>query len=177
MSDLAGMVAHVAARVEKLKREEPVATLRSRPLYSKPTRPLAPALVAGARIVEVRFAGEDGALLVPREKATAEEAARLAAAAQKEGAAAVAVWCERNFHAGDYSHLEAARAKCPKLILIARDVVVDAWQLERIRAAGADAVELMPEILGPARLPVAAFARKMGLAPVVLGPGPTVRAL
>ena len=56
-------------------------------------------------------------------------------------------------------------------------MIVDAWQLERVRAAGADAVELIPELLGPARLPVAAFARKMGLAPVAVGPGLTVRAL
>ncbi len=177
MPDIAAMVAHVAKRVERLKAEEPVSKLHARPLYARVARPLAPALVPGAKVVEVRFTGDDGALLVPKEKATAEEAARLAAAAQKEGAAAVMIWCERNFHAGDYTHLEAARAKCPKLILIARDVIVDVWQLERARAAGADAVELIPEILGPARLPVAAFTRKLGLAPVAIDPGPKVRAL
>jgi indole-3-glycerol phosphate synthase len=177
MTDYAVMVAHVAKRVERLKKEEPVAVLHGRKLYSRPARDMAPAFAKGAKIVEVRFTGPDGALLVPKENATAEEAARQAAAAQKDGAAAVAIWCERNFHAGDYAHLEAAREKCPKLLLIARDVIVDAWQLERVRAAGADAVELIPEILGPARMPVAAFARKLGLAPVAFDPGPTVRAL
>lgn len=167
MSGLAGQAAHVARRVERLKREEPVAALRARPLYARPALDLAPLLLLGGKIAEVRFADPVSGLLVPRERATAEEAARLAAEAQRGGAAAAAIWVERNFHAGEYSHLEAARAACPGLPLIARDVVVDAWQLERCRAAGADGVELSPELLGPALAATAAAARELGLTPVV----------
>jgi indole-3-glycerol phosphate synthase len=173
VTSLAGMAAHVARRVERLKVEEPVESLRARPLYARLAHDLAPALKPGARITEVRFAEPGKGLLVIR--ATPEEAARLAYEAERQGAAAVAVWSERNFHAGDYSHIEAARADCPELLLIARDIVLDPWQLERCRAAGADAVELMPDVLGPALLTTAAAARNLGLTPVIFGPGLTVR--
>jgi len=169
------MAAHAAKRVARLKLAEPVETLRGRPLYARVAGEPAPAFAPGARIVEVRFADPESGLLVPSGSATAAEAARLAVAAEKEGAAAVGVWVERHFHAGDYAHLEAARAACPRLFLIARDLVLDPWQLERARAAGADAVELNPELLGPALGAVAAAARGLGLTPVIWGPGPTVR--
>ena len=175
MTGLSGMAAHAARRVDRLKREEPVEVLRGRPLYARVARDLAPALARGAKIVEVRFAEGGAGMLVPREFASAEEAARRAMAAEKDGAAAVAVWCERNFHAGDYAHLEAARAVCPDLLLIARDLILDSWQLERARAAGADAIELIPELLGPAFPATAAAVRGLGLTPVVIGPGLTAR--
>ena len=175
MTSLAGMAAHVARRVERLKKDEPVEALRGRPLYARVARPLPDFMKNGIHVSEIRFADPEGGLLVPRESATAEEAARRAVAARKDGAEVVAVWVERNFHAGDYSHLEAVRAACPDLVLIARDVVLDLWQLERVRAAGADAVELNPEVLGSALPATAAAARRLGLTPVAFGPGLTVR--
>ena len=173
MTGLSAMAAHVARRVDRLKKEEPVESLRARPLYARLARDLAPALAPGARIVEVRFAEPGKGLLVIR--ATPEEAARLSSEAERRGAAAVAIWVERNFHAGDYSHLEAARADCPELLLIARDVVIDPWQLERARAAGADALELIPAVLGPALAATAAAVRNLGLTPVTIDPDLTVR--
>lgn len=167
MSALGGMAAHAARRVERLKRDEPVESLRARPLYVRVPRAAAAALAPGAKVAELAFAAPERGLLVPREKATPEEAARFAAEAEKSGAVAVAVWVERNFHAGDYSHLEAAREACPRLILIARDVVVDPWQIERCRAAGADALELMPELLRETLPAVAAAVRALGLEPLV----------
>jgi indole-3-glycerol phosphate synthase len=161
------MAAHVARRVEKLKREEPVETLRGKSLYARLAQDLTPAFQPGARIVEVRFAGPTEGFLVPREGAVATEAARLCKAAQKDGAAAAAVWVERNFHAGDYAHLEAARAACPDFLLIARDIIVDPWQLERCRAAGADGVELSPDFLGAALPATIAVAKSLGLTPVI----------
>jgi indole-3-glycerol phosphate synthase len=175
VTGLAGMAAHVARRVERLKKETPVEALRARPLYARVAHELPEYFRRGARVAEVSFVDAQGGLLVPRESATPEEAARRAAAAQKDGADVVAIWVERNFHAGDYSHLEAARAACPGLVLIARDVVLDVWQLERARAAGADAVELSLEVLGPALPATAAAVRDLGLTPVTFGPGLTVR--
>ena len=175
MTGLAGVAAHVARRVERLKKDEPVEALRTRPSYARAALPLPDRFARGGSVVEVRFGDPAGGLLVPREKATPEEAAARAAAAQKDGATVVAVWVERNFHAGDWSHLEAARAACPDLVLIARDVVLDLWQIERARAAGADALELNPEVLGPALTATAAAVRKLGLTPVTFGPGLTVR--
>lgn len=175
MTALNAMAAHAAKRVARLKLSEPVETLRGRPLYGRMPLDPAPMLAPGAKLAEVRFADPESGLLVPREKATAEEAARRATEAAAAGAVAVGVWVERNFHAGDYAHLEAVRAACPGLLLIARDLILDPWQIERARAAGADAVELLPELLGPALATTAAAVRAHGLAPVVWGPGPTVR--
>jgi indole-3-glycerol phosphate synthase len=177
MTGLSGMAAHVARRVERLKKDEPLASVIARPLYARTVHEIPAAIKRGVRVAEIRFADPQGGLLVPRENATPEEAARRAVEAAGNGALAVAVWVERNFHAGDYSHLEAARAACPELCLIARDLVMDLWQIDRARAAGADAVELIPELLGPALDPIAAAVRKRGLAPVAFGPGPTVRVL
>lgn len=175
MTALAGIAAHVSRRVERLKKEEPVELLRMRPLYARAALPLPAHFSRGGRVAEVRFADPERGLLVPQGNATAQEAAARAATAQQGGAQAVAIWVERNFHAGDWSHVEAARAACPDLVLIARDVVLDLWQLERARAAGADAVELIPEVLGPALAATAAAARRLGLTPVTFGPGLTVR--
>jgi indole-3-glycerol phosphate synthase len=175
VTSLSGMAAHVARRVERLKKEEPAEKLRERPLYARAARPLPEPVARGGRVAEVRFADPERGRLVPEGSATAQEAAARAAAAQKEGVQAVAIWVERNFHAGDWSHLEAARAACPGLFLIARDVVLDLWQIERARAAGADAIELNPEVLGPALNAAAAAVRAAGLTPLAFGPGLTVR--
>jgi len=172
---LSGIAAHVSRRIERLKKEDPVELLRARPLYARAALPLPAHFVRGGLVAEVRFADPDRGLLVPQGNASPREAAARAAAAQKDGASAVAIWVERNFHAGDWSHLEAARAACPDLVLIARDIVLDLWQLERARAAGADALELVPEVLGPALPATAAAVRQLGLTPVTFGPGLMVR--
>jgi indole-3-glycerol phosphate synthase len=175
LSGLAGEAAHAARRVVRLKREEPIEALRARPMYARQARDLAPALIAGALIVEIRFADMEGGLIVPRESATPEEAARRASAAARSGAAAVAIWVERNFHAGDYTHLDAARTAEPELLLIARDLITDPWQIERCRAGGADAVELIPELLGSALVATAAAVRALGMEAVVFDRALTLR--
>ena len=169
---LAGAAAHAARRVQRLKREESVEALRSRPLWSRVAKPFPASM---NRIIEIRFADPERGLLVPREQATEFEAARLATEAARGGAAAVAVWVERNFHAGDYTHLDAVRTACPDLYVIARDLVVDTWQLERCRAGGADAIELIPELLGPALAATATATRELGLEAVVISPDLSIR--
>ncbi len=171
------MAAHSAKRVDRLKKEEPVESLRGRRFYARMSLDPSAALAPGAKIAEIRFADPDAGFLVPREKATPDEAARLAVEAEKSGAVAVGLWVDRHFHAGEHAHIEAARAACPKLFLIARDFVMDQWQIERARAAGADALELIPELLGPALPGVAAAVRALGLIPVIWEPGPSIRAL
>lgn len=158
------MAAHVGRRVERLKALASLDDLAAFPLFARVPRPFA--LPPAEHLFEVRFADAERGFLVPKEHATAEEAARLAAEAVANGAAVVAIWVERNFHAGDWDHLEAVRAALPDAALIARDVVVDPWQLARARAAGADGIELMPELLGPLLPAFAASARGLGLIPL-----------
>ena len=57
------------------------------------------------------------------------------------------------------------------------DYIVDAWQLERARAGGADAVLLIPELLGPHLERMAAFARALGLTPIAWDDGGAPRVL
>ncbi len=166
----AALAAHVGRRVERLKALASLDDLAALPLFARVPRPFA--LPPAGGLFEVRFADAERGFLVPKERATAEEAARLAAEAVAGGASVVAVWVERNFHAGDWEHLEAARAALPDAPLIARDVVVDPWQLARARAAGADGVELMPDLLGPLLGAFAASARGLGLTPLAWT-GPT----
>lgn len=158
------MAAHVGRRIERLKAMASLDDLAAFPLFARVPRPVV--LAPGADVFEVRFADAERGFLVPREKAVASEAARLAAEAAARGTSAVAVWVERNFHAGDWEHLEAVRAALPEAALLARDIVVDPWQLARARAAGADGIELLPDLLGSLLPAFAASARGLGLTPL-----------
>lgn len=158
------MAAHAARRVERLKISEPLETLRARPAYARVPRDFTPALEGP--IADLRFADPDRGLLVAGGEVSAENAARAAESAVADGAAAVAVWTERNFHAGDYAHLDAVRARCPDALVLMMDYVVDPWQVERARAGGADAVLLMPELLGPFLPRLVAAAKALELTPV-----------
>jgi indole-3-glycerol phosphate synthase len=160
---LVGIAAHVAQRVRRLSAETSLDDLAERPLYARVPRAVG---LTGAPVYEIRFADPEAGLLLPKEQATPEEAARRAVASR---AGTVAVWVERNFHAGDWTHLEAVRAALPDALIIARDYVVDPWQLVRARAAGADGIELVQPVLGPAFLAFAAAAREIGLTPLSWG--------
>jgi indole-3-glycerol phosphate synthase len=140
VSLLEGIIAHASRRVERLKRETPAEKLRLSELYQRAPRGLAGLLrpLGARRVAEVRFASPECGFRVPRGQATAEEAARWAREAVARGAHAVSVMTERNFHAGDWSHVSAVRAALPDVCLIARDIVVDPYQLELARANGAN---------------------------------------
>jgi indole-3-glycerol phosphate synthase len=165
VSLLEGVIAHAARRVERLKREFPVEALRARSLYERRPRGLSKLLAVAAqrRVAEVRFASPECGFRVPRGQATAEEAARWARAGAAGGAHAVSVVTERHFHAGDWGHLAAVREALPDACLIARDVIVDPYQLELARAHGADAVTLCGAVTGAGTAALAEAARGLGL--------------
>jgi indole-3-glycerol phosphate synthase len=169
------MAAHAARRVERLKLQQPVEALRALPGYARTPRDFRPALSGIA--MDLRFASPGIGLLVSGGEVTAEYAARRAVSAVGRGATGLGVWTERNFHAGDYAHLDAARAAAPDALIAMMDYVVDSWQLERARAGGADAVLLIPELLGPHLERMAASARALGLTPVSWEDGAAPRLL
>lgn len=175
MSELAGRAAHAARRVERLKIEYPVDVLRALPGYARAPRDFTPALTG--IVMDLRFAQPGIGLLVSGGEVTAEYAARRAVSAVGRGATGLGVWTERNFHAGDYAHLDAARAAVPDALIAMMDYVVDAWQLERARAGGADAVLLIPELLGPYLERMSASARSLGLTPIAWDEGAVPRVL
>ena len=166
-----GVLARIGARSElrvaRLKRERPVAALRSEPGYARVPRSLARALSGAAPrvIAEVKFGSPSEGVLRPG--ASPAEAARLAAAYAAAGAAAVSVLTEPEFFLGDESFLAAARAASPETCLLMKDFFVDAYQLELARACGADAVLLVAALLGPRLGELAAAARALGLSALV----------
>ena len=127
---------HASRRVERLKVELPVETLRALPGYARVPRDFKPAL--SGIVMDLRFAEPGRGLLVSGGEVTAEYAARRAVSAMGRGATGLGVWTERNFHAGDYLHLDAVRA----------------------------AVLLIPELLGPRLERMCASARTLGLTPI-----------
>jgi indole-3-glycerol phosphate synthase len=93
-----------------------------------------------------------------------EELARAYAAV---GAAALSVVVEPDFFGGSYELLARCRA-ASGLPALAKDFVVHPVQLERARAAGADAVLLIAALYDRAELAaLAARARRLGLVPLI----------
>ncbi len=68
------------------------------------------------------------------------------------GAAALSVLTDAPFFQGQLSYLHAIRAQV-ELPLLRKDFILDRYQLLEARRAGADAVLLIAEILGPDELP------------------------
>lgn len=174
-TNIKGMAAHTSRRIERLKIAQPVDELRALPGYARAPRDFSAAL--SGVCMDLRFAAPDVGLLVSGGEVTAEYAARRAVSALGRGATGLGVWTERNFHAGDYGHLDAVRAACPDALIAMLDYVVDAWQLERARAGGADAVLLIPELLGPYLERMKASALALGLTPVEWNDGAAPRIL
>jgi indole-3-glycerol phosphate synthase len=77
--------------------------------------------------------------------------AERAAAYERGGARMVSVLCDREFFAGDFTHLAQARQAC-SLPLLCKDFILDERQLDAARAFGADAVLLIVRCLSPQRL-------------------------
>ena len=175
MEKLAGMAAHTARRVERLKIEQPVEALRALPGYARVPNDFKPAL--SGIVMDLRFAEPGRGLLVSGGEVTAEYAARRAVSAVGRGATGLGVWTERNFHAGDYRHLEAVRAAVPDALVAMMDYVVDVWQLERARAGGADAILLIPDLLGPYLERMTVSARTLGLTAIAWDDGAAPRIL
>ena len=92
---------------------------------------------------------------------------KIATIYEAEGATCISVLTDERYFQGSLAYLEAIR-KAVSLPLLRKDFIIDPYQLFEARAAGADAVLLIAECLGPTELPnLFELALQLELTPLV----------
>lgn len=153
------IVADVVGRVRERKERRP-----QRLLESLPTPPGRPSFAEAMRlpgislIAEVKRASPSKGPIRPE-----LEVGHIVAAYERAGARAVSVLTEEDHFRGSLADLEAASV-ATSLPLLRKDFVVDEYQIEEARVAGASAVLLIAALLPDSRLSeLAAYAAAAGL--------------
>jgi indole-3-glycerol phosphate synthase len=86
----------------------------------------------------------------------------------EHGAAALSVLTDEPYFGGRLEYLAAARAQAPDLPLLRKDFLIDVWQIDEARVAGADAVLLIVAALAPEALrALLGYARQRGMEALV----------
>lgn len=151
MSDiLERIVAAKRQEIERRRAEIPERVLAARLADAPPVRDFRVALAKGAGlavIAEVKKASPSAGVL----RADFDPVA-IARIYEANGASAISVLTDEPFFQGHLSHLTAIRSEVA-LPLLRKDFILDRYQVVEARVAGADAVLLIAEILGPKELP------------------------
>lgn len=143
MTTLQTIIETKARRLEKAKRDRPLAVLLEELCLPEPRR-FRPACSPPERIniiAEIKRASPSGGIL-------RQEFDPIALAAQYEanGAAAISVLTEEDYFLGSLDHLRDIRRRVA-LPLLRKDFVFDPYQVYESAAAGADAVLLIAAVL------------------------------
>jgi indole-3-glycerol phosphate synthase len=159
------IVASKRQEVAQSKSAVPESELRRRVLDAPPVRDLARALDTGSDmhvIAEIKRASPSAGLL-----RSDFDPVAIAAIYEAHGASAISVLTDAPFFQGSLAHLSAARAAV-ELPVLRKDFVLDTYQIVEARAAGADAVLLIAEILPGAELGERLHdSRSLGMEPLV----------
>jgi indole-3-glycerol phosphate synthase len=153
------IVADVVDRVRERKMRRPQTTLES-----LPTPPGRASFAAAMRLPGISLIAEVKRASPSKGPIRLDlDVARTVAAYEKAGARAVSVLTEEDHFRGGMVDLEAAVA-ATALPVLRKDFVVDEYQIEEARAAGASAVLLIAALLPEPRLSeLAAYAGAAGL--------------
>ena len=97
-------------------------------------------------IAEIKKASPSAGLIVDD-----FDPALLAREYHSHGAAAISVLTDRTYFQGHLDHIQAVKQAVP-LPILRKDFIIDPYQVYEARAAGADALLLIAELLDPTRI-------------------------
>ena len=158
------IVAHQRLEIAQAQAARPLAELRRSPGYALERRSLAAALRAASPAIIAECKRRSPSRGVLRES---YDAAAIAGAYASAGAAAISVLTNAEFFGGSLADLAAVRAATDVPVL-RKDFVIEPYQVEEARAAGADALLLIVRILTPEELAhLGRLARELGLETLV----------
>ena len=158
------IVAHKRAEVAAAKAARPQAAVEARAAAAPPPRDFVGALrrPGVSLIAEVKRRSPSAGLI-----RAAFHPTRIARIYESHGASAISVLTDERFFGGSLAILRRVR-RAVGIPVLRKDFVVDRYQLYEARAAGADAVLLITEILRPKELAaLLGEARGLGLACLV----------
>ncbi len=138
-------VKEVARRKKKL----PLAVLKSKLAASTPTRDFRKAISSPTKIniiAEIKRASPSAGVII--KNFSLEELARIY---EKNGASALSILTDQKFFKGELKDLEKAR-KASSLPILAKEFIVDEYQIYEARIRGADAMLLIARILDREKL-------------------------
>ena len=130
--------------VARRKKEVPLAVLKSKLAASTPTRNFRKAISSLIKIniiAEIKRASPSAGIII--KNFSLEELARIY---EKNGASALSVLTDQKFFKGELKDLEKAR-KASSLPILAKEFIVDEYQIYEARTGGADALLLIARIL------------------------------
>ncbi len=144
---------------------EPLEAMRAHCEAAPPPRDFYSAVTDGPTIrliAEIKKASPSAGLLRADFQPT-----DLAREYESAGAAALSVLTDRTYFQGSLADLTAARSACA-LPVLRKDFTIDAYQVYEARAAGADAILLITEILTSAQIDeFSGLAASLGMASVI----------
>lgn len=160
------IVWYKAVEIEDMRARLPLPRLMALAAAQPPARDFIGALQAKAAatgrpglIAEIKKASPSRGVLQPD-----FDPVRIARAYEEGGAACLSVLTDKKYFQGDYEFIERIRAAGVSLPILAKEFVVEAYQILRARAAGADCILLIAAVLPNADLKLLlAAARRAGL--------------
>ena len=143
------IVWHKAVEIEQFRAAEPLARLRQYAAAAEPARDFRSTLLAKLAatqrpglIAEVKKASPSRGVIQPNFDPVA-----IARAYEAGGAACLSVLTDAKFFQGSFDNLKAIRAAGVKCPLLCKEFIVDAYQIMKARANGADAILLIVAVL------------------------------